>query len=486
MESLPLSIVGRITSCLESNAERVLLTLVCKRFFDHRESYLRLNADALPGTYAYHQHGTMLGSYRGIIDQHIVNAKMYTVRVHSTYTRFQPPDYFYFFADLDTDHSVDSINKLYQAVLAIPNIAMVQFSESKKHPFSRDCWDRMKPMLQELTERSVPLEYERLVRPEPLPDIPLTTMHILAIPRKVWWRLAPNMLPSTLTRLSISSMALEGTLDQGVLPAGLKMLSMFYSEEDDANLNINLGSLLPPHLETLCIGSSINQSIPWSPLPSSIKTLEFGSQFGRQLDGTCLPQSLTRLTMDGLPPCPINFPPSLTELKLDRLYLYSSDQTHPSQWLQCDTTMSPFSHLLELNIKRYLHHLELMWITSATFPKLQRLCMAGAVDYSGEAQVARLDLSSLPSTLRNLTIHVDRPTTFGLHGIEDLTLECAFKDAFNLVDSPLPLSLTAFFLNRYTQFSTNKYLRQSHPLEYTISNIGLSATRCQQDCDRLV
>ncbi|GAM17531.1 hypothetical protein SAMD00019534_007060 [Acytostelium subglobosum LB1] len=404
---LPLTIMRQLVSCLHSNVDRVMLSLV----------------------YTYRADAFTLNAYSNIIDNDVSKHKGISVLVYSRDGDVNIPFFDRSFQLVDFN-----IDRLSMQVLDVSNISSITFSDSYGQPMGLQFWTNMKDLLEELAERSVTnISFLSWSTPSTLNKLPITAMVIRGF---LSMSAQQTNFPDTLTSLTVEDTLFNSSLNH-ILPMGLKTLDL--SGAHSWNQPIEPGAL-PTGLVTLKLGTVFDHPIEPGTLPSSLRTLSLRSGYTHPLDCGRLPDSLTRLVLTVFEGS-IELPNSVTDLTM-KMYFTGSNCHQPLQRLNLHTMPSGFnfSQLTHLTIGMIENQDSLWQITSSTLPCLQELDIL-------RVRPSPLDLSRLPSTLKRLNIANCPPITTVASGVEDLQLGCI--DTFQLRFGMLPSSITALTLSNY-------------------------------------
>ncbi|GAM21738.1 hypothetical protein SAMD00019534_049130 [Acytostelium subglobosum LB1] len=354
MNTLPLRIIGEIVSHLDALVDRLFVSLLCKRLFEHR-----LNRQA----------SIDLRSY------------------------------------INRDDQSFSLNA-FKVVLNMSNLRSVSFrfkGAANEHPFSEShpMFVDICSVLREVAKRSVRMT---LI----LEDYPVSGLHHIPVTHMYMMtdRLTPSdeslrqhqYLPTTLKSLKMPS-NFKGTLDNIVMPDGLLTLELPNSGWNHPILP----NTLPSHLEELVLPRHFDQVIQAQTFPATLKRLKIGQCFTHSLIGV-LPPSLTCLDMSAID---INYhhdlvylPTRLTTIHLPMHFKRTLDHP-PLQYIYaCNYYLSPsrpFPNLKKLKT-RYMkstHNFD-----TVHFPKLTGLTIVDGDD--------PLNLSTVPwSTMKHCNLFCD-------------------------------------------------------------------------------
>ncbi|GAM23046.1 hypothetical protein SAMD00019534_062210 [Acytostelium subglobosum LB1] len=418
MESLPITVLRLIVSFVDSNMDRLMLSLVCKRWFEHRDKYMSFETRALATSSDYGESVIRLNSYKHVFDESF-KSKWFTICVFSS-TRIPMGQFEYiascydrtFITGGEGDHSWK------HEILELPLIESIRFDDS----ILEAEWAHMGTFFDELTRRGVTDLTVDMTYPIPLRDMPIRTMRITC---REPWTAQPSFFPTTLTKLSIYAQ-FSGTLDN-MLPAGLKYLSL-----PDA-WNHPLGqNALPTGLETLRLGDQYSQSLD-RVLPPALTELRIPAH--ESYKSLVVPSSLTSLTIG-----------YYTNTLIDNANLKMLDVIYPPP------SFEQHISLVELTIHNFSWH-NVDIISSSSFPCLERLNIRTHPITNHNPLAESPDLTSLPSRLRWLEIKTCSGIRALPEKLENLALFCTSE--FSLHKGLLPSALQNLILVGY-----------SHELQY--------------------
>ncbi|GAM18152.1 hypothetical protein SAMD00019534_013270 [Acytostelium subglobosum LB1] len=405
------------------------MTLICKRLFDHRQSYLHFNDNNndidndnnMPLYNDYDINKVTLNSYKKIINNDFNNGPK-TILIYT--------DEHYDVTSLPCDHrffmSSDDDYLWKQEVLAMPFIKSISFNDCPDRPMDKKFWDNIVDLLQSL-----------LIR-EPSPEI-----H--------FYQMANGPLP--IRHVPITSLSLnDNDLDEVMVDT-----DMF--PETLTNLNLYKEQLVTGNIDLTYLQSLKSLYFKWK---------QYNNDQALLLDRTVLPPSLTELRLDTeLPSLKLDLPPSVTEL-----YLYGDSEYHfgdsdddicdlPFRRLCLHPDFNSHSSVMNAPGTRFphLHKLVLLsfddsvlsHITSNRFPVLEYLKLGLQSQESDDEQTA-LDLSSLPSSIKSLEITPRRSISLLPAGIECLNLKSV--EVFQMLStidwhSPSPSLIKTLTLDSY-------------------------------------
>ncbi|GAM21766.1 hypothetical protein SAMD00019534_049410 [Acytostelium subglobosum LB1] len=444
MDTLPLLIVGNIISYLDRLVDRLFVTLVCKRLYDHRQQYLNLIGT---NVYMRSKDHCYLNSYKPIINNATKQSSSTTYEV----------DLVAFF---QSDCSID-IEGLRESLSnpAIKRVSILRYRLGLIHPLAifHLQWDHMETVLDELAARSVQLD---LVND----SVTLPSMAHLHLTKLccVVDHVYDNPFPSSVTHLSLGGHKEPKSKLIEMLPPGLKELNI--SELFMFNAYIKPGSL-PSQLESIIFNDRFNQILESKTFPSTLRSLSLGASFDQSLRGTALPSSITHLDLVRVGQYThdlTNLPASLTSIRLPESF--SRVLNHPPLqsldlllFMPSNNDTYPKLTLLKMGL------LKSKEFPASRFPNIERL-------YIGASQ-HNLDISTLPwSSLifaslligpEAMTSSISKPIPFG---VQELELgNCNF---INVPAGSLPCSLTTLRMNNVEN------LKPGH-IPQSVTSLGL-------------
>ncbi|GAM19468.1 hypothetical protein SAMD00019534_026430 [Acytostelium subglobosum LB1] len=385
------------------------MSLVCKRLFDQRHSFLHFITDHLRLYHNYSIDKVTLNSYKQIINNDTNNIpKTIYIYSHEECNRSNA-----------TDHQIYIGRMRYSdewkiEVQAIPWIKSITFSDCELCPLHQEFWDSTVDFLKALRNidgSSIPeIKFDQSTRPLHLYDIPLTELNIWVdynydqSPPVI----LPEMLPSTLTILNLySCFVFEPRLDLTYLRS-LKYLYMSNSNKEQPLK----GPELPPSLTALEFRSSLSEiNLNLSPSVTSLVIDDIDAE-ARIIVGN--PQSLISLST------------------------YSSS----------NISIKDYTSLREITLNYIEDDDALAHFTSDYLPCLYML----SIGFKNGMQP--INLLSLPASLRKLAIKTQRPIDSLPSGIEWLriTFTAVFLNPVQVMSSigwPKPSLIRTLKLESY-------------------------------------
>ncbi|GAM19470.1 hypothetical protein SAMD00019534_026450 [Acytostelium subglobosum LB1] len=414
MDTLPVIVLRQIVEYLPSNADRLIMSLVCKRWFDQRQSYLHFYTDRMnlnkTGIINFNKTVT-LNSYKQIINQDIINAPL-TILLYT-----DPHQYI----NWDTSNRCILLNgdTWKQEVLAMRWIKKITFCDCPAKPMDKEFWDGTTEFFEALIARDGHLP-------------------------KIQFNQRTRALPQQHVHLDALAISIYGD-----------------SNDDGGTFNIDA---LPPTLTSLRFNSYF-WFVPHFDLThlGSLKSLYLLHDIQRkQFDSSNLPPSLTKLgielpSMENAPL--VKLPPGITNLSLQHNY--------PLQGGHYLSKLELPAHYLRVLKFGDMDGSTLLRITSSNFPVLEHLIF----EYKLFNEIP-MDLSSLPSSLQRLNVSTYRPIASLPSSIEWLSIqfECKFQLSDMVWPSPsrirtlhlaayghelkegdIPTSITSLKLKRYNK-----------------------------------
>ncbi|GAM20796.1 hypothetical protein SAMD00019534_039710 [Acytostelium subglobosum LB1] len=430
MDALPVIILRHLISFLDSNVDRLMLSLICKRI--HKWHTITLHTE--PSDESYSHSSPNLDFYAGN----------------------------------DIVYEDDRREELFNKVLAVPNIESVHFEDCAEDVLDETLWSAMGDLLTSLQSRGVTqlslktFTSEPFVFPSQLTSISLagffgsslnglfpTGLKTLMLGLCFGHTISPGDLPPHLETLDIMSGTLF-TFQPGVFPNTLRSLSFC------SNMPIIPGTL-PPALRHLTIGAGFDQPLDDGVLPQSLTSLRFESHYtGNLLGGMMFSHPLT------------NLPPSLTDLKLPNVYSHVVDH----QPLQSLSMWSDYQKVLCKSDVKYPNLTKLMvydvldnllGVTSKHFPALLILETTRDRQSLNIHHDLSMDLSCLPSGLEHIAMRV--PSTLQIlsfpPNLTSMVVAIDHKGVFKLSAGLLPNSITSLTLIGYGHPFEQGHLPQS-------------------------
>ncbi|GAM19469.1 hypothetical protein SAMD00019534_026440, partial [Acytostelium subglobosum LB1] len=381
MDTLPLTILRQIVECLDCNADRLMLSLSCKRLFEQRHSYLHFYIYGMPLYHNYNIDKVTLNSYKQIIDQ-VINNKPMTVFIYTNEMNewSKSADRRILIAG-DKRYSDEWKNE----VLAMPSIECITFSECELCPLDEKFWEGTVDFFKALRDRyqdgSIPeIKFNQTSKPLQLHNIPITDIDI------------------SVDFNSNDDDELGGIIRPGMFPSTLTKLCLYNNH------------IFEPRIDLTYL--------------RSLKTLYFSNREDQPLDGTELPASLTELELESrLGHINLNLPPSITDLAVYGAIRYRMDIRNPqtirsiSCYSASNISIKDYTNLREISFLS-TNDGELSQLTSENLPLLE--CM-----YLGfkEVTMVPINLSGLPASLKRLCIKTQRRPIASLpSGIEWLRI----------------------------------------------------------------
>ncbi|EFA86214.1 hypothetical protein PPL_00776 [Heterostelium album PN500] len=272
---------------LSDDIDRICLSLICKRFYQERESYLCLSTNqgyGEPGIDNFH-----LQSYKSVYNQSLLNIKKnYHLHIINSYLldRFQTHTHFYLNIDkLDSDvtkvtfhiDQLDSNVEYLYKLLVDSNVTIIVDCITVQYGLPRN--------LKVLKFKNV---FSEQLKPGCFPP----TLEELTLNNEYDHPIQPNVFPSSLTNLSLGFEYCR-PLGVGVLNEGLTRLTLGpnYGEQF-------VPGVLPSTLQHLLLISNYREEFVDGSLPPNLLTLRFISynNAGDTLTGSMvLPSTLTSL-----------------------------------------------------------------------------------------------------------------------------------------------------------------------------------------------
>ncbi|GAM17537.1 hypothetical protein SAMD00019534_007120 [Acytostelium subglobosum LB1] len=381
MDIWPYSLLRQVVSLIPNNADRIKITLLCKRLFEVREKYLSFNTQQfiLQRTkYNSTSIASHLNSYKQIIFNDVALKKnqsaLITIPMHIV-----PLDSF--------DHcfflSMTSVQDIWQdEILSMHDrIGRIEIMSPSDYPFSSYFWIELSVLMEKLSRSgsNVQLAYNERSwnrrNMAPLPRLPFTELTIVfdgdvASTDHTAFNQTIMDLPISLTVLNIKG-NFVGTLD-GVLPDGLKVLTM-----DDV----------------------WNQPITPGIIPSGLESLSLGRQYNHHLDLECI-HNLTHLSLGAEYNHVITSPPSLKKLIIR----------------SPNPVFSQINESLKTLILKRVQSNVIATITGSSFPSLTCLQVRSFTD-----KADKIHLMSLPLSIQSLSLQFSRPFTLPT-GLRELSL----------------------------------------------------------------
>ncbi|GAM19471.1 hypothetical protein SAMD00019534_026460 [Acytostelium subglobosum LB1] len=406
------------------------MSLVCKRLFDQRQSYLSFNLDRLPPRDYYNEDNVTLNSYKQIINNNI-DCKSQSVLVYTDDDGVIDMDY-------DCGYYIDSAlsdNESWkQEVLGLVMVDHIHFRDCKDNAFDETFWNGVIGLLDTLRARypSIIITASLTYMTQSMRDVPLTELSV--------------------------------------------------EEDQPGDINIIQTYQYPPTLTKLMISRLywVDPRLDLTGL-TSLKILQLPSLAGKPLDGSKLPSSLTDLTLTyTFNQTVSNLPPSVTNLRVLCVSNSHPINHHPTlRTLQRGKTFNmvfsspslPFTLLTTLRLGT-IEINDFKSIDWTLMPMLTTLSM-----YLTTSDTTTLiNLSALPSSIKRMEVTPCAPIESFPDGLEYLHISfdrCSFK----LVSTMWPGGIQASHIHT---LSTYYYI---HPLcradlPASITTLKLFGSKC--------
>ncbi|EFA77174.1 hypothetical protein PPL_12382 [Heterostelium album PN500] len=272
-------LLSKITGYLDDNVDRICFSLVCKRWFHDRDSYLMFNTDELKLKYSYCKR-FYLRSYQSIYEKSLKQVKESSLYINEHDSISAIHDYSFTIGIYQATNIRKMIGCTTLEYGLPPNLTHLSFSQNFNEPLFQGCFPSS------LKKIKFNLGFSQSIPPDVLPS----QLEKLVIDNDQV-TIEPGLFPSSLTILKLPST--EHTLQPGSIPPNLEYLEitiktvpttwipairylsnlttlLFFNARSSAVGNVDL-SQLPPTLTTLRFHSVYNLT---SAVHPSIKQLD--------------------------------------------------------------------------------------------------------------------------------------------------------------------------------------------------------------------
>ncbi|EFA80577.1 hypothetical protein PPL_06516 [Heterostelium album PN500] len=403
-------LLSKIINYLDDNIDRIVFTLVCKRWYNDRHRYLSFKTDHINIINDKHKNNMNLNSYKSIYidsinrknDYHLYISK-YNRRNAEYYMNSQeqllqmneiPPNV----NTISIGSDVKELEEIYQ-LISRSNVTTMENCKTLRYrlpenltslSFSIDFKDPLfpgylPPHLKSLKYQNVIFHSKHTIKPGALPN----TLEYLFFNQSVQNPFEPGVLPSSLKFLSLLNKAVPKV---GSLPPNLEEFK-YYSGRHTIE-----DGVLPLTLQKLTIPGSWLPSI--KPL-SNLKSLTLLNNEHDVVDLSYLPCSLTQLYISSGILIP-SIPPSIKHLSLIFVIFNSNAdeifKDHSNQFDFMFVEKKKIESLYGLNIKELYISMDINQKLPQIPPSVQKLTISSIQEDSFLCNI------TIPNTLQELVI----------------------------------------------------------------------------------